>query len=116
MSDTPRSDAHFGVLGIKQVRGTERDLFFARTLEMDAKRYRWLLGYLLDNGGFPTYPMIPLTLDMHQTDKLIDGFILDEVNSPKDSRNRIMGRGKYEYICKCGIRVEPHRCNTGEEF
>ena len=34
-SDTPRSDAHYGVLGIKQVRGTERDLFFARTLERE---------------------------------------------------------------------------------
>jgi len=21
-----------------------------------------------------------------------------------------------EYICKCGLRVEPHRCKTGEEF
>lgn len=21
-----------------------------------------------------------------------------------------------EYTCKCGIRVEPHRCNTGTEF
>jgi phage terminase Nu1 subunit (DNA packaging protein) len=23
---------------------------------------------------------------------------------------------KNEYICKCGLRVEPHRCKTGEEF
>jgi len=21
-----------------------------------------------------------------------------------------------EYICKCGLRVTPHRCKTGEEF
>ena len=21
-----------------------------------------------------------------------------------------------EYICKCGVRVVPHRCQTGEEF
>ena len=21
-----------------------------------------------------------------------------------------------EYICKCGVRVEPHRCATGTEF
>jgi hypothetical protein len=21
-----------------------------------------------------------------------------------------------EYICKCGVRVEPHRCRTGSEF
>jgi hypothetical protein len=23
---------------------------------------------------------------------------------------------KNEYICKCGLRVTPHRCKTGEEF
>ena len=23
---------------------------------------------------------------------------------------------KNEYICKCGLRVSPHRCKTGEEF
>ena len=23
---------------------------------------------------------------------------------------------KTEYICKCGLRVTPHRCKTGEEF
>ena len=21
-----------------------------------------------------------------------------------------------EYICKCGVRIVPHRCQTGEEF
>ena len=25
-------------------------------------------------------------------------------------------RDKDEYICKCGLRVTPHRCKTGEEF
>ena len=25
-------------------------------------------------------------------------------------------RQENEYICKCGLRVEPHRCKTGEEF
>jgi hypothetical protein len=25
-------------------------------------------------------------------------------------------RQKNEYICKCGLRVTPHRCKTGEEF
>ena len=23
---------------------------------------------------------------------------------------------KNEYICKCGLRVTPHRCKTGKEF
>ena len=23
---------------------------------------------------------------------------------------------KNKYICKCGLRVTPHRCKTGEEF
>ena len=23
---------------------------------------------------------------------------------------------KDEYICKCGLRVTPHRCKTGSEF
>ena len=73
MSDTPRSDAHFGVLGIKQVRGTGRDLHFARKLERDADTLR----------------------------KQLEAEI-----KRQDS----------EYICKCGIRVELHRCNTGEEF
>lgn len=26
------------------------------------------------------------------------------------------GRGQPEYICKCGVRVVPHRCQIGEEF
>ena len=42
-SDTPRADAHFGVLGIKQVRGTESDLIFARTLERELAAVRDLL-------------------------------------------------------------------------
>jgi len=25
-------------------------------------------------------------------------------------------RQENEYICKCGLRVTPHRCKTGEEF
>lgn len=25
-------------------------------------------------------------------------------------------RQENEYICKCGLRVEPHRCKTGEGF
>ena len=25
-------------------------------------------------------------------------------------------RQKNEYICKCGLRIEPHRCKTGEGF
>ena len=39
-SDTPRSDAHYGVLGIKQVRGTEHDLIFARQLERELAEAR----------------------------------------------------------------------------
>ena len=27
----------------------------------------------------------------------------------------LIGR-ESEYICKCGLRVEPHRCKTGDEF
>lgn len=28
----------------------------------------------------------------------------------------LAARADNEYICKCGVRVTPHRCRTGEEF
>jgi hypothetical protein len=41
----------------------------------DAKRWRWSLGYYLDNGFFPKYPVIGLLDDMHQVEEKIDAYI-----------------------------------------
>ena len=44
-------------------------------LGRDARRYRWLLGYYLDNGEMPRYPVFGLKDDMHTVDEKIDRYI-----------------------------------------
>ena len=61
----------------------------------DAERYRWLNGYVMDNGAFPTYPMIPSQVDMHQLDAEIDRHIANAVYSLADERNRMLKLGRF---------------------
>ena len=44
----------------------------------DAKRWRWVLGYYLDNGSFPRHPAIGFKSDMHEVESEIDSYIAGE--------------------------------------
>lgn len=44
------------------------------------------------------------------------GMIEHAVNLAWDAALASRADVQGEYICKCGVRVEPHRCATGTEF
>ena len=60
---------------------------------------------------------------MKRIEEIADEFALTVPIVYDDVRGAILAaladpllRQKDEYICKCGLRVTPHRCKTGEEF
>ena len=70
------------------------------SLRKDAERYRWLNGFVMDNGQFPTYPMIDPRTDMHKLDADIDFYIENQVYSIADERDRMMKVGRFAAALK----------------
>jgi len=53
-------------------------------MRLDAKRYRYLLGYYLDRSYFPRYPKIGLNWDMDGMDEFIDKAITEAAHGITD--------------------------------
>ena len=70
---------------------------------------------LMDCKGYDLYPdgtMRPA----HGLGEWVKAEDYDKLHAAASAAQAEIAMLKNEYICKCGLRVTPHRCKTGEEF
>jgi len=69
---------------------------------------------LMDCKGYDLYPdgtMRPA----HGLGEWVKAEDYDKLHAAAEAAQAEIAMLKNEYICKCGLRVTPHRCKTGEE-
>jgi len=70
---------------------------------------------LMDCKGYDLFPDGTLR-PAHGLGEWVRAQDYDKLHAANAAAQAEIAMLKNEYICKCGLRVTPHRCKTGEEF